>query len=567
MRNDRSSHCTIALQELVVSGCLEKCIFSLNFNLDSDIAGVINLRCVNAAKISLVLLQTLARFDEQSIGVQSTSLNLDNIFVKLSNSPVATSEFDDVACDNGCEDGDPVEVVEDAEPLNFNADPFESENDAPLDFLSAFWDVNISQDCSDNNSTNTALDSSQNSHSANQTSLLGYESVDVRRREESFPTDKDIFDNINDESEFEINWVILGMEVRACGHSSATKLSLETSTSISLDNVRKIQHAGFLIYQIFSPPENQTLPSIFKMCLVSEEESGTDNGCTNETDSGQRYSKLPRCSEKSLFTDLMEVGQYPISICRMLSDMIDIGIDGMADSPCKALEDVIDDLKQMSYHPRLYLDDPTDEGFLSSLRFGLGCYGRTKQVSTILGVTSNLEGEKRGETPQCPDCVEVIFVSGIAGSGKSFLIQSVGSYLEREGWIVLGAKFEMGLQHESGDVVSSVFHRLLSKLVSMRDSGIEGDIKYSREATESIVDALDEDSLLSLANLIPSIHELINISGSKCVDSGAADLDKGNSHWRLVILLSSLLGAILSLGELHSFCYLFRIIFLILQDI
>ncbi|KAL7535170.1 LOW QUALITY PROTEIN: hypothetical protein ACHAXR_008832 [Thalassiosira sp. AJA248-18] len=219
----------------------------------------------------------------------------------------------------------------------------------------------------------------------------------------------------------------------------------------------------------------------------------------------------------------------------------------MAGSPFTTLADVVEDLEQMSAHPRIYLHDPEDESFSSNLRFGLGCYGRTRQVTSILKVASSLDGNIR-KTDHSSECAECMFVTGVAGSGKTFLLQSVGTYLESQGWIVLGAKFEMGLERESRNVVLAVFDKLLANLVSMRNGRIEEDIEYSLRATRAISDVLDRDSLSSLSNLLPNIKELVNIDGDHN-NSDAADSGNGYSYWRLIFLLSSLLGAVLSVDH------------------
>ena len=75
---------------------------------------------------------------------------------------------------------------------------------------------------------------------------------------------------------------------------------------------------------------------------------------------------------------------------------------------------------------------------------GQGCYGRTEQFASMLKVTSSVGGNEKKETVEC------IFVKGIAGSGKSFLMHSISTYLKLQGWLVLGGKFEAGLEYESG---------------------------------------------------------------------------------------------------------------------
>ena len=539
-----SEFVTISLRKLVGAGCLSKCTFSFDHDSEKcDFVGTKNVRCLNASKLSLLLAQTLVRFDngrcdDESIGIDFTSLKLDNCFVKLACSSSSNiSALDDVICDDN-----PVMENDDVRPLDFKIDQFD-DIDESRDFLSEFFD--IIDDGSEHNKIESLLETSEESSSvgADQGSSFGNESF---RDQSSLSSDRDRFDSINAASGREIHWTLLGMEIRVHENSSSPTKTLEISQTRDL---QKMQHLGRMIYEVFSF-DNQTLPSIFKNLLVLDE-SGTYNESSNESDLRQRIPKLQRYKEKSLFSDLLEVGHYPLSVCRLLSDMIDIFEDEMADVPFTKLEDVIEDLEQMSSHPSLHLDDPEDGLFSSNLRFGLGCYGRVGQVTSILGVTSSLEGNNGRESPHSPECIEGIFVSGpIAGCGKTFLIQSIGNYLTSQGWIVLSAKFEMGLEHESRDVVSAAFNKLVNALVNMRDGEVEKDVEYALNATKAIANALDRDSMSSLANFLPSIKELVDdIDENHSGSNDAADSDKGNSHWRLVFLLSSLLGAVLSLGE------------------
>ena len=58
-----------------------------------------------------------------------------------------------------------------------------------------------------------------------------------------------------------------------------------------------------------------------------------------------RHSKLRRNKDESLFSCLVESGHYPISICRFVSDMVDVGPNGKADAPFASFDEVIHDLE------------------------------------------------------------------------------------------------------------------------------------------------------------------------------------------------------------------------------
>ena len=338
------------------------------------------------------------------------------------------------------------------------------------------------------------------------------------------------------------------MEIRV--HDKNEEKKSELLSTHDPPEISMLQIIGKLICQIFSHQYNNkqaTLPSIFKrLSIVGQSGYHQCNNGDNELE--QRTKRVYK--EESLFSELIDNG-YPVSICRLLSDMIDIGINGKADSPFTTLDDVITDLEQMATYPELFLYNPEDS-FSSNLRFGVGCYGRESQVASILGVASKLEGNNiQGSSP--PDGSEAIFISGIAGSGKSFLAHKTAECLEKSSssWIVIGAKFEMGLEHKSRDVVCSVFDTLVTNLLTMRDGNIGEDIQYCHRASKAISDLLDRDDITSLASVIPRIQDLLGDGtfDDDHSDSKAAGSDDKCSYWRLVFLLSSLLGALVSLGK------------------
>jgi len=83
----------------------------------------------------------------------------------------------------------------------------------------------------------------------------------------------------------------------------------------------------------------------------------------------------------------------------------------------------------------------------------------------------------------------------------------------------------------------------------MRDGTIKEDAECSRHVTNVLSKALDRESMSSLANFLPSIKELVDNVGENHVGADCGvDSDKGNSNWRLIFLLSSLLGAVLDVA-------------------
>ena len=538
-----SNHLKLSLQELLSSDCLSTCTLSLSKSNNNNIPVIEDLQCLNASKLSLLLVQTAVKWfhnkgrycnndndddDDDGVGsIDFTSLRLDNFIVKLT-----CEEIDSVAVD-GDDDDDAVvnENNRNTVPLDYNAEP--NFDDADLTMLSQ------------------SLFEEEDPAIENGVETREEDSVIIVKRGEmsSVSYDRDTFDIINAANRLEkVVWTLLGMEI----HINDKRKEVGRDDCMS----KLLRFVAKLICKIFTPKStyNQELESVFNKLLTLNDQrprisngDGLSNGHNND-----------RCKQRrkgqSLFSELVDCGDYPISVCRLLSDMIGTDDGGMTDSSYNtSLEEVMDDLEQMSSHPSLFLDNPRDGFFSSPLHFDRGCYGRENEVDTILGVAIRLE-ESRVSQRSSSGCIEAILISGKAGSGKSYLVQNVVTCLDSRGWITLQSKFGIGLEHESRDAVTCIFDKLVSTLIKMRDGDNDEDIQYSQKAVVSISDALDKDGLASLATLIPRIKELVNdsdgITNEENSDSGGgAESETSHSYWRLVLLLSSLLGAVLSLGK------------------
>lgn len=538
----------LTVQELLASGCLSRCTFSDEVKDDgASASGNMNsLPRINAARISLMVVKASVRYlcsdsDGCNNGLESgdevdyCSLNLSNFIVKLSSPNTDDGRLKDdvpVVVEEICED------LFDFEPLDYRTETCEDSFDFhPLDYR-----------------TETPVDGNRRSLEVlahlfeEQSHVVGapdkadakgpFAGADNQNHERivagkpvQFISDRNRFDEMSS-----VSWILMGMEIQNDPLQREGQLK-------TISYMQKMQHMGRMLYEIFS----LTLDSHGLQTLTSNRLSLDANIHDKELCSEQSHSKTPklrRPEERSLFSDLLASGLFPTSVCRLLSDMIDVGEDGMADCPYISHIEVIDDLKQMICLPGLYLDDPENAFFVNGICFGLGCYGRTDQIKSILGLASSIEDKSTRESSAC---VEAIFVQGIAGSGKTFLIKSIADYLTTQGWVTFGGKFESS--KESKDVVLIAFDKLIATLVSMKYGDNEHDVDYSREAIKAIAEALDEDSLASLANLIPSMNAVSHDLVAK-KEFDAAEPKTGNSsYWRLIFLLSSLLGSILSAGK------------------
>jgi len=347
--------------------------------------------------------------------------------------------------------------------------------------------------------------------------------------------------------------------------------------------------------------------------IQQEQQQQQQQECLSQQRRQQRIFR-----ENSLFTNLVERGDIPISICRLLADVLDASsgrdttannINGELLQPLASssninpahpsLTQIIADLEQMSTHPHLFLYDQPAEFFASgALHFGQRCYGRDEETKRVFEISTRLENQKLSAVENSPISLldgmdipsssssfvasdnnnggqrvarasngsstsesesraEAVFVSGVAGSGKSNFVQDVERILTANAnkssspshprWMVAKVKFKREMEHNSREIVSSLFEKLVGDIVRMKGSHDESDVDYHRKVVEIMSNNLDyARQMSSLVDFIPSLKEL-----TPSIDKEASSMLAGSevSLWQLVFLLSKLMGSILSLGR------------------
>jgi len=231
--------------------------------------------------------------------------------------------------------------------------------------------------------------------------------------------------------------------------------------------------------------------------------------------------------------------------------------------------------------PQIYLYNQTQEFYSintldEKFKIGQGYYGRVNELTDILKIANGIIAAKEAAAPQgngsqekggalsdmqeeTTSNVDVVFISGSAGSGKSKLVQFVSDYLENMGsWMTLHIKFKRGLEYESKLLLSSLFEKLVTNLISMKNNDTnEQDRVYAERAISSIQETLDPYiSLDSLSEFVPSLQLLIPAmrrnSTTSTTRNNNAEADM--SHWQLVFLLVALLQSIIKLDRHIMFC-------------
>mmetsp|Transcript_4493 Transcript_4493/g.9952 ORF Transcript_4493/g.9952 Transcript_4493/m.9952 type:complete len:1333 (+) Transcript_4493:111-4109(+) len=313
------------------------------------------------------------------------------------------------------------------------------------------------------------------------------------------------------------------------------------------------QILGGLLYSIFSFSQCETLSGVsdmsFPLTYIPTSPSPCESGESESECS--RSTKSSRVAENTLFSLLLERNNFPLSICRLLSDMIDTGPKGKARKPFISFTDIMEDLGEMISRPQIFLHDShSPHGKPVVPTFGRTFCGRREEFETLMEIAKQMEElQASEETKQdSKSRSEVVFVSGIAGSGKSRLVHPVAKVLSRSGWIVTRAKFGRGRSYASGGVVSAMFDEVVSYVVKMKDTGQPADVSYSERVSKSILNNIGKDQLSGLVRFLPSLSLLL----------GDIDLIDGdtetNTGWQLVYSLSKIIESVLDMDRFIMIC-------------
>mmetsp|Transcript_30851 Transcript_30851/g.66674 ORF Transcript_30851/g.66674 Transcript_30851/m.66674 type:complete len:1679 (-) Transcript_30851:132-5168(-) len=332
--------------------------------------------------------------------------------------------------------------------------------------------------------------------------------------------------------------------------SAATFLQIEFFPSTRVNGLQKQSQSeamrllGKLLYSVFS--EGRPTPSDLSMMTTAPPPIQESLADVNE-----RSPKISRMAEISIFSELSERDSFPVSICRLVSDMVDTRL-GVASNPFRSFDAIIQDLEQMVYDPDTFLHDPCfPQGVPFRPIFGEKYRGREKEIANFRKVANSIEQSLQQESPGSPnsDHINAIFVSGIAGSGKSHLVQTVEDKLG-PGWIVVKAKFERCRKHASKRILSSMFDQLIVNLVKMKKSGRSSDVAYSQQVSASILNTIGYDRLPSLVNFLPSLSSLFD----DICDDKTGQVQADATEFQLIFSVSNILGAMLESGRLIMIC-------------
>jgi len=481
---------------------------------------------LNAAKISLLLSRAFAKYQAGAhASLDVSSLHLGDFTIHLGyslpspppqnvvNAPAG--DLDSVISDISSHQIEDISTHLDYslppppfEPL-FSFD--EGGSDSSLQFISEFFDMDkpLPQ------WTGQQQPTQQKNTATNQvTSAPGGRDQTIARK----PAPRLSFHDVLSSEGFNRVWTLISIE---CIPSAGIYVSTTTPE----------QALGDLIYCIFSGCNLKLSSNLIQQS--SEIVSNNGEG---------RAAKMKSNTKETLFSTLVGNGTFPTSICRLLSDLLcgdshigrEVGQSNFFDKCCAdrlhscpiSVQDVIEDLEHMCVYPQIYLYDPATEFYSTHLLFGQRLYGRKKELTQLLGITTSLETGLPSRGAEC------ILVSGGAGSGKTHFVSNVATFLSNIGWIVSSASCGRDMGHRSAEAVLSLLDTLIDKTVA------EG-----KSAT--LLDVLDSTTLKSLSSYLPSLRGVSGNADRSPSQSNRPEM----SQLQLTFLLSQLMSAILMLNR------------------
>jgi len=295
---------------------------------------------------------------------------------------------------------------------------------------------------------------------------------------------------------------------------------------------------GTLLYSIFSAGES--IPSDFLAQLAPRPQEKASNFASEVEEMFGRSPKSFRGADKSVLSTLFECNVFPTSICHLLSGMI---VQNKSVSSFDSFEEVVHDLEQMISQPQIFLHDSTfSQEATTQPLFGQANYGRQEQMNILIEVTNRMkQSSHQSKLGSLNSGVEVVFLSGIAGAGKSHFVQVFGENLG-SGWTIIKGKFQRGKEHASARIMSSMFDQLIANVVKMKESGRSSEVALSEKVTKSIIESVGYTRLSFLTDFMPSLSFLFDDLRSLSPEFQPSAED---AEFRLIYSTSKIIEAIL----------------------
>ena len=297
---------------------------------------------------------------------------------------------------------------------------------------------------------------------------------------------------------------------------------------------------GRLFYELFSggqlpPPEILSL-TVSQDRITSQgldlagmlkldEKQDVDYSCNSYGTEARKRVQEPQSLLRTHVDSLKTLG-LPFSLCNLIYNMVDaINCDFSGDDGYKSMKDVASDLQLMIERPAMYLHD-LDVTNLSSVGLQLNddMTMRSKEYESLKCAYGRAAGGWH----------EMALISGISGSGKSYLAQRLSRHIISSGGIYLYVKFDQMKQSNSLSILVATLNEYCSALAEQKYC------VWVQPFAAKLRDSLGRE-LECLVKTLPNLSEVI---GSYAKDGDFDHQDYANGEKKIIYLLAQFIEAL-----------------------
>ena len=223
-----------------------------------------------------------------------------------------------------------------------------------------------------------------------------------------------------------------------------------------------------------------------------EEFPGPEGKGRQKRSLGGGSCKSKRGSNSSVLDESLSGLGLPLSLQLLLGGLL----DPTEGAQFRSLTDVCRELHQITDRPDTFLHDKLS----GTLDFaGQSIIGRGAEMSRLVEAALRVQHANR----DAAHTNTFVGISGEAGSGKSFLVESMHSALVDRGWIFLSCKFDRLMQSQPLATIAAGFEPFFEHVAEVASQG--ADVEF---ITDPVRNNLSASGIVVLSDFMPSLQAL-----------------------------------------------------------
>lgn len=246
-----------------------------------------------------------------------------------------------------------------------------------------------------------------------------------------------------------------------------------------------------------------------------EEQPGANKG--RQKVSVQETTKAFRRMTTSSVEDTLSQKGVPSAICRLIVDLIIAPEE--EDTNFQSLSEVVAEMEDIMKRSDVYFGRDTHSNNstagLRSLQFGDDIVGRNDEIAMLLEASARAQIDTESS--------HICFVKGMAGMGKSYLVDIVKDALTNNGWICLCCKFDRLMRNKPLATIASALENFIQQLITGRGlpDGLDVDAVIA-----SVEQSLSASGIVVLSDLVPGLRVLYrDVFAHVIIDDSDSDVE------------------------------------------